>query len=102
MEHDFKLIAPHINRLLGCYEGFQNPVQPGAELMTALDPLFKVMADLAPYKKNDEAKGIWITVPRGEITDWGNFEEEKKAGEVDSYEEFEEIWLDYYPNETEW
>ena len=30
MEHDFKLIAPHINRLLGCYEGIQNPVQPGA------------------------------------------------------------------------
>ena len=26
MEHDFKLIAPHINRLLGCYEGIQNPV----------------------------------------------------------------------------
>ena len=102
MEHDFKLIAPHINRLLGCYEGIQNPVQPGAELMMALDPLFKAMADLAPYKKNDEAKGIWITVPRGDITDWGDYEEEKEAGEVDSYEEFEQIWLDYYPNETEW
>ena len=64
MEEDFKLIAPHVNRLLSCYEGFQNPEQPGAELMKALDPLFKAMADLAPYEKNDEAKGIWIIVPR--------------------------------------
>ena len=79
MEYDFKLIAPHINRLLGCYEGFQNPAQPGAELMMALDPLFTAMADLAPCEKNDEAKGIWIIVPRGEITDWENFEEEKEA-----------------------
>ena len=101
MEDDFKLIAPHINRLLSCYEGFQNPEQPGAELMKALDPLFKAMADLAPYEKNDEAKGIWIIVPRGDITDWGDFESEKEDGEVDSYEEFEQIWHDYYPNETE-
>ena len=102
MEDDFKLIAPHVNRLLSCYEGFQNPEQPGAELMKALDPLFKAMADLAPYEKNDEAKGIWIIVPRGDITDWGDFESEKEDGEVDSYEEFEQIWRDYYPNETEW
>ena len=102
MEEDFKLIAPHVNRLLSCYEGFQNPEQPGAELMKALDPLFKAMADLAPYEKNDEAKGIWIIVPRGDITDWGDFESEKEDGEVESYEEFEQIWHDYYPNETEW
>ena len=102
MEDDFKLIAPHVNRLLSCYEGFQNPEQPGAELMKALDPLFKAMADLAPYEKNDEAKGIWIIVPRGDITDWGDFESEKEDGEVESYEEFEQIWRDYYPNETEW
>ena len=102
MDQEFKLIAPDVNRLLRCYEGFQNPEQPGSELMEALDPLFKAMADLAPYEKNDEAKGIWITVPRGDIADWGDYEREKEDGEVDSYEEFEQLWLDYYPNETEW
>ena len=71
MEQKYKLIAPDVNRLLGCYDrGFQNPEQPSAALMKALDPLFSAMADLAPFEENDEAKGIWITVPRGEITDW--------------------------------
>ena len=102
MEQKFKLITPDINRLLGCYERIQNPEQPSRALMDALDPFFTIMADLAPFPKNDEAKGIWITVPRGDITEWGDFEESKRDGDVETYEEFEELWKVYNPLETEW
>ena len=98
----FRLIAPDVKRLLGCYERIMNPEQPSAALMEALDPLIRAMADLAPFPKSNESKGIWITVPRGEITDWGDFEEAKADGDVESYEEFESLWRLYYPLETEW
>ncbi len=102
MEPKYRIIAPDVNRLLGCCEGFQNPEQPSVALMEALDPIIRAMADLAPFPKNDEAKGIWITVPRGEIEDWNDFEEAKADGDVETREEFEELWRDYYPLETEW
>ncbi|MER2183863.1 MAG: hypothetical protein ABTA22_10110, partial [Clostridia bacterium] len=102
MDQEFRLIAPDVKRLLGCYERIMNPEQPSAALMEALDPLIRAMADLAPFPKSNESKGIWITVPRGEITDWGDFEEAKADGDVESYEEFESLWRLYYPLETEW
>ena len=100
MDQEFRLIAPDVKRLLGCYERIMNPEQPSAALMEALDPLIRAMADLAPFPKSNESKGIWITVPRGEITDWGDFEEAKADGDVESYEEFESLWRLYYPLET--
>lgn len=103
MEQKYKLIAPDVNRLLGCYDrGFQNPEQPSAALMKALDPLFSAMADLAPFEENDEAKGIWITVPRGEITDWMTYKDARDYDGVKSKKEYKELWLDYYPYEIEW
>ena len=103
MEEKYKLIAPDVNRLIGCYShSIQNPEQPSAALMSAVDPLFRAMTDLAPSKKNDEAKGIWITVPRGEITDWLNYKEAREYEGVKNKKEYEELWQAYYPTETEW
>lgn len=39
VEPKYRIIAPDVNRLLGCYEGFQNPEQPSVALMEALDHL---------------------------------------------------------------
>ena len=80
MEDDFKLIALHVNRLLSCYEGFQNPEQPGAELMKALDPLFKGMADLAPYCEDR------FSAKYGTILDFMRVDEEdmeKSGGQIE-------------------
>ena len=84
-KEEYKLIAPDVNSLVHCYSrAVQNPEQPSAALMEVLDPLFKAMEDLAPFKKNDEAKGIWVIVPRGEITDWRTYEEAQEYEEVES------------------
>ena len=103
MEQNFKLIAPDVNQLIGGYRhSIQNPEQPSVALMSVLDPLFRTMADLAPSKKNDEAKGIWITVPRGEITDWMTNKEAREYEGVKNKKEYDELWKAYYPYETEW
>jgi len=99
---EFKLVAPDVNRLVGSFERFTNPEKPGRALMEALDPLFKAMADLAPHEKNDEAKGIWIIVPRGCISDWSSYEDAQEYDDVETEGEYEQFWLDEYPDENEW
>lgn len=103
MRKGYKLTAPDVNQLISCYSHeIQNPEQPSATLVEAMDPLFKAMENLAPSRENDEAKGIWVTVPRGEITDWSTYKEAKGYDGVKSKKEYAELWQDYYPFEMEW
>ena len=95
--------APEIDSLLRCFDrGWQNAEQPSQALMNAMNPLYSALADLAPCSSNKEAKVLWITAPRGDISDYGDFEEEKEYGEVETYEEFEKMWKADYPDEIKW
>ena len=99
----YKLVAPDVDTLLRHFDrGFRNHETPSRELLAAMDPLFSALSDLAPCKANDEAKIIWITVPRGELSDYGSFEEAKEYGEVETEEEFEEQWREECPDEVKW
>ena len=52
MQKKYKLTAPDVNRLIGCFSHeIQNPEQPSVALAEALDPLFKAMENLAPSKE---------------------------------------------------
>ena len=51
---------------------------------------------------DDDHRMIWIEVPRGTIDDFGSFEEYRNDGSVETREEFNQLWLDYYPHETKW
>ena len=102
MEKEYKLVAPDIEELLHCYDGFKNPEQPSKALMTAMNPLFEALRELAPYEKNDEAKGIWLMVPRGQITDWCSYKEAKEYYEVKSEEEYHKRWEEEYPVDPMW
>ena len=102
MEREFKLTAPDVAQLVSHYHHFQNPEQPGKALMAAMDPLFEALRDLAPYEENDEAKGIWLMVPRGEITDWCDFEEAKDYYDVKNKEEYYQYWESEYPVDPMW
>ena len=95
--------APEIDGFLHCFDrGWQNAEQPSQALMNAMDPLYSAMSDFAPYSSNKEVKVLWITAPRGDISDYGDFEEEKESGEIENYEEFVNMWKDEYPDELKW
>lgn len=51
---------------------------------------------------DEEFRSFWFEVPRGNIEDFGNYEEYLEEEEVSNYEEFVNIWKDYYPEETKW
>lgn len=99
----YKLVAPDVDRLVRCFEKwFQDPEQPSADLMNAMNPLFETLKDLAPLPENDEAKVIWITVPVGDLSDYGSYEDALECGAVESYQEFQRMWKEEYPDDVKW
>ena len=102
-ETEYKLVAPHIDRLLGFFDrGHLNPSGVTPKQEEAMKPLFEALAPLAPLKSNDEAKAIWLRIPRGDISDYTPFEDLKEYGEVNTYEEYEQYWKDEYPDPIVW
>ena len=67
-----------------------------------MDPLFEMLRDLAPLRKNNEAKAIWVTIPRGFIEDFGSYEDMLEWGDVKNHEEYEQYWLEEDPDPVCW
>ena len=42
---------------------------------------------------------LWFTAERGSIEQWKSYEEAVDYEEVESREEYQRLWLDYYPDE---
>ena len=102
MEND-KLVAPDLDRLLNCFhDRHLNSSRPSPELAAAMDPLFAALSTLAPLKTNDEARAIWLRIPRGSIEDYDSFEDLVEYGEVETREEYEARWLEDYPDAFKW
>lgn len=100
---EYKLVAPDIDRLLNCFDGrYENPSAQPRAVLAALDRLFDVLGDLAPLETNDEAKSIWLRIPRGNIDDFDSYEDLVNEGEVSSREEYLALWEREYPDDYVW
>jgi len=51
---------------------------------------------------DDERRELWLWTERGTIEEFGDYNEYLEYGDVESHEEFQELWLAYYPNELKW
>ena len=101
--NEYKLVAPDIDALLRCFErGHLNSSVPAPELATAMEPVFCALKELAPLDADEEAKAIWLQVPRGTIDDYYSYEDMLEYGEVKSRKEYEARWQEEYPYETYW
>lgn len=100
---EYRLIAPDIDRLLNFFDrGYLNPSAPTERLAAAMNPLFDALNELVPIKSNNEAKVIWLAIPRGTIEDFDSFDELKSYGDVETYEEYEALWHEQYPDPVSW
>ncbi len=103
MENKYKLVAPDVDRLLRYFDRrFMNPTGSTPRLRAAAESLSKILAPLKPLKSNEEAKSIWICVPRGDISDYDSFDDLKEYGDVETYEEYLELYKQDYPYEVKW
>ncbi|MBQ9154989.1 MAG: hypothetical protein IJ130_14400 [Solobacterium sp.] len=100
---EYKLTAPDIDELLRCFDrSYMNPSRPSEALSEAMEPLFDALHDLAPRKKNNEAKSIRVMIPRGSIDDYTSYEDMLEWGEVENREEYEKRWTEEYPDPVIW
>ena len=51
---------------------------------------------------NDERRDLWLWTERGTIEDFGDYNEYLEYGDVESREEFQDLWRAYYPDELKW
>lgn len=66
-----------------------------------LKEIYEIFNCIKP-REDDGNRHILFEVSRGQISVFGDFEEYKESGEVETLEEFEQLWKDYYPEETNW
>lgn len=99
----WKLVAPDIDRLLNCFgSDWKNPSAQTPAMLGALDELFEALADLEPLDSNEEAKAIWLRVPRGSLADFDDYDHLLGISEVSSREEYAALWQDEYPDDFKW
>ena len=70
--------------------------------MDLLDELFSLVKRIKFENGGSNNHDLWLKANRGPIEDFGNYEEYLDDGDVSSYEEFQELWLSYYPDPTCW
>ena len=70
--------------------GFHNKIKELCEVFSVVEPY------------NEDWHSIWVVVPRGTIEDFSTFEDAKDYMDVNTYEEFENLWKEYYPHDKYW
>ena len=102
-DREYKMVAPDVDELLRYFDRLRlSPTPSTPALFAAAEKLCNIMEPLAPLKTNDEARAIWLRIPRGTIADYDSFEDMKNWGEVETYEEYKACWLKDYPEESCW
>lgn len=94
-----KLYAPEIDNIIQRYRHNRDlSVRDRYSEVKAVYEMMKGIKSGADYDSHQ----IWMEVPRGDIKEFGDFDEFLDAGEVETYEEFENLWREFYPEETKW
>jgi len=101
-----KIYAPQVDRFvdwLGYVNrgGFNDNCTFTKSSYELIDKFFKLLKKISPIAENG-CRELWFCIDRGSIEDFGDYEEMYELGEVENYEEFEQQWKDYYPDEKRW
>ncbi len=94
-----KMLAPQVDQLIHNaqpqHQRDNQPLTNSVERLVGEIKKLKVQGD-------DDFRSVFIEADRGDIEDYGNFDEFREEGAVDSYEDFVELWKCDYPDEKKW
>lgn len=99
MDEEKQLPAPQVDTLIYRAEKLYKISDEKTKGLVA--ELFQKLQSVAVCG-DDELRELWLTAPRGAIEDFGNYEDYMEDSEVESREEFEELWLSEYPDLQKW
>ena len=66
-----------------------------------IDKIFELLEKISPVTDNG-CRELWFRAERGNIEQWAKYEELYESGEVESREEYEDLWLFHCPKEVQW
>lgn len=93
------LFAPQVDAIIEGFNPENNPITLASYLK--LKDIFDVFSYIKPGK-DDDIRQTWLEVERGPSEAFGDYEEFRENGEVQSLVEFEQLWKEYYPEKTKW
>ena len=67
-----------------------------------IDKIYEILNKIKPVSEENNARELWLKIPRGQLEDYGDFEQARDFGDVNTIEEFKEMWLEEFPNEYVW
>ena len=91
--------APQLDAYI--QEAQAQPIVVEEDIKERLMSIYEKMGGIAVCG-GDEYRNIWFHIPRGEIADYGDYEEYLEEGIVNDYAGFEEQWLCDYPETPKW
>lgn len=89
--------APYIDNLILSCQGY-----PEIKKSAEINKLLSVFSEMCKLEElgDDELSKIWLNVERGEIENFGDYNEYLENEEVSNKTEFEELWKAYYPDQN--
>lgn len=90
-------------RLLKSYAEERNPngyYLTEEEDIKLFEQIEQIIRELPPSEKDMDYRRLWLSIPRGPIEDFGNFDDYKDEGYT--YDEFVDCWKYEHPDETDW
>ena len=97
------LPAPQIDNILEMIHPSQEEKIVNTFLKEKIKRMYLLINDIKPeIQYLDKIWSFWIRAKRGDINEFGSYEEFKEEEMVESYKDFELLWKDYYPDEEKW
>ena len=101
-----KLYAPQVDYYVSWmghqdYGFSNNRTTYDAKSYENIDKFFELLKQISPISDNG-CRELWFCVEKGTIDKFGDYFELLDCGEVENYQEFENMWNDNYPDEKKW
>ena len=93
------MLAPDFDNALGNLPWSIDYID--TRIYNSLISIYQSMTCIQPGE-HDEYRGIWFELPRGSISDYGDYQEFQEEGMVNSKKDFHELWEYDYPSESKW
>jgi hypothetical protein len=92
-----ELYAPQIDAIIEGFNPQNNPITP--DMYLKLNFIYNIFSYVKPGE-DDDIRHTWLEVERGPLEAFGDYEVYKESDEVETPEEFEQLWKEYYPEEA--